>query len=473
MEPSNRNSYLPVTLCLLLCLLFLSFQGQANSETPTSFFDEELVEANLENLENNAVSVKDDPVVKAYVKAYLQRHRKKSQQILGRALLYFPLFEDYLKAHNLPEDIKYLAIVESALDPKAISRVGAVGLWQFMPGTGVENGLDINYYVDERRDPDKSTLAAIKYLTKLYERYDDWALALAAYNSGPGRVNRAIRRGRSKDFWRIRRYLPRETRNYVPAFLAVTYLVKHYAEHGLEPEYPTLDEQLTETVTIHDSYSFYEIAQITELPIETIEFLNPSFKHQFIPADKDGYSLRLPKRSLTAFTDFMEFRSPVKVKDFPLTNKVNNDKLSEEEVNKNYYSSVYIVRKDEDLESIAKELQFKAIQLKAWNNLKEDTLAEGQQLTLFFPKEIKRFYIREPFESFASLPQNKVPLGLAVKNEWVRPNVPIVYNIKIRKKTDEVPEEIPGIDIVKIHELNNWGYRQTLKQGTTIILGRR
>ena len=201
----HRNLVLTLLIFTLLSLggvqsveahpnLFLDF-NEENTD-PYSDFNEAEVDARLDSLVNNAVPVRKDDVVKAFIKAYLYRHREKSQEILGRTLMYFPLFEELLAEHNIPEDIKYLAIVESALAPKAVSRVGAVGLWQFMPGTARENGLHIDYYVDERQDPVKSTLAAIKYLTQLYTRYDDWALALAAYNSGPGRVNRAIRRGR-------------------------------------------------------------------------------------------------------------------------------------------------------------------------------------------------------------------------------------------------------------------------------------
>ena len=175
----------------------------------------------------------------------------------------------------MPLDLKFLSVVESALNPMAVSRSGAVGLWQFMPATGREYGLKISRYVDERKDPVKSTLAAIKYLKKQYNRYGNWELALAAYNGGPGRVNRAIKRGRSKNFWRIRKYLPRETRNYVPAYIAATYIANFYHMHDLVPIYPDLELQLTESVKVYETLNFSEIEAITGTPEYIIEILNP------------------------------------------------------------------------------------------------------------------------------------------------------------------------------------------------------
>jgi membrane-bound lytic murein transglycosylase D len=477
----HRNLVLTLLIFTLLSLggvqsaeahpnLFLDF-NEENTD-PYSDFNEAEVDARLDSLVNNAVPVRKDDVVKAFIKAYLYRHREKSQEILGRTLMYFPLFEELLAEHNIPEDIKYLAIVESALAPKAVSRVGAVGLWQFMPGTARENGLQIDYYVDERQDPVKSTLAAIKYLTQLYTRYDDWALALAAYNSGPGRVNRAIRRGRSRDFWRIRRYLPRETRNYVPAFLAVTYLVKHHDDHQIEPVYPSLDEQLTETITVRDEYTFQEIARVTGLSQELIQALNPTYHLAFIPADSRGHHLTLPRRVMLAFQDYAEIRNADKNRYIPLISTPVYHQEASRPASEYYTVEQYTVRPGEQLVDIAGNLQCPVRQLKAWNGLRSDQVKPNQVLRYYVPTAVRRFQLRQPMQSFAVLPKVGLPQKLDGQQEFARPSFPIYYDIKSKKRTDKLMKELPGIDPEKIRELNNLGFGETLRAGTRIILGR-
>lgn len=445
--------------------------GEENTD-PYIDFNEAEVDARLDSLINKAVPVRKDDVVKAFIKAYLYRHREKSQDILGKTLLYFPLFEQLLAEHNLPDDIKYLAIVESALAPKAVSRVGAVGLWQFMPGTARENGLHIDYYVDERQDPVKSTLAAIKYLTQLYSRYDDWALALAAYNSGPGRVNRAIRRGRSRDFWRIRRYLPRETRNYVPAFLAVTYLIKHHSDHQIEPIFPSLDEQLTETITVHDEYTFQEIARVTGLSQELIQTLNPTYHLAFIPAGSRGHHLTLPKRVMPAFQDYAEIRNTDTNRYVPLISTPVYHQEASRPASEYYTLEAYSVLPGEQLADIARNLQYPVHQLKVWNNLRSEQVRPGQVLRYYVPKTIKRFQLRQPLQSFTALPKVGIPQKLDGQQEFTRPSFPIYYELKSKKRTEKLPKELPGFDPEKIRQLNNLGFGETLRAGTRIILNR-
>jgi len=226
---------------LVLCLS-MSLQAQmgevfVDPMTDGHFSEEEIkeVKERLANIES-IVELKFTTAVKGYILGYVERNREKSQRILGRMVKYFPMFEQKLAQNEMPDDLKYLAVVESALNPKAISRVGAGGLWQFMPETGASYGLQITYEKDDRFDPHKSTDAAIEYLRKAHKRFGSWELALAAYNSGGGRVNRAIKRARSKNFWKIQRFLPRETRNYVPAFIGATYLTKYYQQYLLKPE---------------------------------------------------------------------------------------------------------------------------------------------------------------------------------------------------------------------------------------------
>jgi membrane-bound lytic murein transglycosylase D len=265
MEPSAMKRY---ALLALFCVLggVLNASNESNLTDPEPEYDEPAIIERINKMENEVVPPRYDDIVKSYLTTYTIKKREKAENILGQQVVYFPLFEKKLEEANLPTDLKYLSVVESALNPKAVSRVGATGLWQFMPATGEYYGLEINSVVDERSDPHRSTEAAIEYLSRLYDRFGNWELAIAAYNSGGGRVSRAIKRSRSKNFWKVRRYLPRETRNYVPAFIAANYLIKHYQEHELTPRYPELDQQITESIMVYDHTSFYEVAQVTELP---------------------------------------------------------------------------------------------------------------------------------------------------------------------------------------------------------------
>lgn len=361
----------------VLFLFTLSFFVQAFSQstttttTPVPVFSDEELEVRVKNLSSLAVSPQLDKVVKSYIKTYSVRKRDKTEKMLGRLVMYFPIFEKYLLENNMPADIKYLSVVESALDPKATSRVGAAGLWQFMPATGKEYGLKQNTKLDERRDPHKSTQAAIKYLKRLYDRYEDWELALAAYNSGPGRVNRAIRRGKSKNFWKIKRYLPKETRNYVPAFVAANYIVNNYHLHYLKPQFPSLDIQMTDYTKVYNSISFREISEITGTPIHLIELLNPSYKQGIIPTSRNGHYLTLPKRNMPLF--LAAFPTPD-------SNRSINQNLGRRT---EFFKSVYYVQPGDHIDKLAKLFNCNRQHIMAWNNLSQPYLARGQELVIY------------------------------------------------------------------------------------------
>ncbi len=305
-------------------------------------------------------------LVRWKISSYLDRDPKTTEKMLGRMVQYFPLIEHKLKAAGLPEDLKFLPIIESSLNPNAVSHMGAVGIWQFMYYTGRENGLRINGVVDERRDPVAATDAAVEYLSTLYERFDDWALAIAAYNSGPGRVERAIRYSNSRNFWELMRFLPRETRNYIPKYLAAAYLCKHYSIHGLEPQWPDLDVQLTDELTVHQTLSLYKVSEWTELPYGLIRELNPGFRKGYIPASSSGYRLILPQRVI------------------PLVEAKLNDVESWKGNSSSYIEAVYQVRPGESLEQIARIFEINPSHLKYWNKLDDqEPLCAGQELKMF------------------------------------------------------------------------------------------
>lgn len=464
-----------LSLFVLLSIYSTSVSAYADSTIP--MFDEEIIKQRLDTLSAEVVAPKYVTAVKGYLKGYLIRNRKNAERILGRTVLYFPIFEHYLKEHGLPDDLKYLAVVESALKPRATSRVGAGGLWQFMPATGKSLGLDINSHVDERWDPHKSTEAAMRYLNKQYKRFDDWALALAAYNSGSGRVRRAIKRGRSKNFWRIQRFLPRETRNYVPAFIAANYMLNYYEEHGLVPEYPDLDVQITETIKIYNSISFYRIAQLTELPLEVIEVLNPSYKRGRIPTEAEGHFLTLPKRVMPAVKDFLEAQRPDQAFESNIfSSSVFVEAPSKRYTNAKYIKSVYVVKEGQTLTAIAREAGVTVQQLKMWNRLRTADIRIGQELILYFPKSFKRFRLTKPIPLVRAIPD--IPLEELEHQGLKDPSLIHLdrrfeyYYVTRKEKPSMIADKIPGVNFASLMLLNGWHKDRMLKPGTLVKVRR-
>ncbi len=446
----NTLSLIAGMACFLLSPL------SAAAEPPNSSFDEELVIKRLKEIEDPLIEHRYNSVVKGYIRGYLTWNRDNAERILGRTVLYFPVIEKYLQQNNMPEKLKYLPVVESALNPHARSPVGAVGLWQFMPATAREYGLNIDEYTDERQDPNKATLAALKYLSRQYEKYEDWALALAAYNGGSGRVSRAIKRSRSKNFWRLSRYLPRETRNYIPAYIGATYLMEYYKEHEILPEYPILDLQITETAKVYEYYSFYRIAQITGLPLEVITMLNPAYRREIIPANPEGNYLILPKRVMPAFKDYLEAQRPDHLADeffddSPVSAAMDLDNNSE-----NYVKRVYTAKEGETLKQIARSLNCSIHQIIAWNGLQSTELKEGQLLTIYQPKKIVRF---RPLEKMRELPPifTKAPKPGIERITDGRRSLEastLLYVVPEKKTLEDIARDLPGMPLPALIDLN-------------------
>ena len=371
-------------------------------------YNEAAISKRLEGMTDMTIKLWHNPVAMSYIRSYLTRRRRSAELIMGRSILYFPLFEQYLEQYNLPKELKYLPVVESALNPRAVSPAGAGGLWQFMPATGRLEGLQANKYVDERFDPEKSTQAAMKHLRRLHDMFGDWELVLAAYNSGSGTVSRAIKRGRNRNYWKIQRFLPRETRNYVPAFIAATYICEHFALHGIEPNMPEMDVQLTQSIKVYDEFSFYQVASLTGLSVETIETLNPAYVGGYIPENPDGYYLTLPRRVMPAVMEFLAeklpdnsdpeplFARPVALYNFPQTESY-------------YLDHVYELSENDDINTIAElaaKLSVTAQHLRLWNIANGTTITPGQQWVYYGPKAYKRLETsrQKHVETIAALP---------------------------------------------------------------------
>ncbi|WP_235298806.1 lytic transglycosylase domain-containing protein [Portibacter marinus] len=289
-----------LVLALLTLILSTTVKGNEGSENFIGSFSQDEIKQRLDDL-NADVDLRLTSEVKKYLRDYVVSYRQSSEKLLGRSLIYFPAIENKISEKQLPDEIKYLSVIESSLRPDARSRVGAVGLWQFMKSTAKMYGLEIDRQVDERKDVAKSTDAALDYLRDLNERFGDWTLALAAYNCGPGNVRKAMRRSGGKDYWSIRNYLPRETRNYVPKFIAVTYVMTYFKDHDLSPAYPDQLFIKTRKAVIYEQTSLASIIEHTGMSIDEIRSYNPSFIGTHIPKSKEGKVLELPSEMMYTY----------------------------------------------------------------------------------------------------------------------------------------------------------------------------
>jgi LysM repeat protein len=341
-----------------------------------------------------------DAKVKSYLRTYLERYPVYTEELLARAEFYFPIFEKYLEAYGLPTDLKYLAVVESGLRPDATSGVGAAGLWQFMRGTGYMFDLRITKYVDERRDPEKSTEAAVRYLKQLYEMLGSWELAMAGYNAGPGRVKYAMKRSGSNDYWKLMHYLPRETRSYVPGFIAANYLCANYEKHGLKPKGIYQDFGRTTVMKLYEGMSFQDINAATGVSLNTIKSLNPKYSRRYVPSNVIGYDVRLPEFALPLLIAHLGIAEDEldKYTSAPLpVIPVTEIEFEERTVYHDYY-----VRSGDNLWRIAQNNGCSVNALQRWNNLKSDKLRIGQRLRI---EVHERVAVRKsPLRTIAEVP---------------------------------------------------------------------
>ncbi|MBL7137298.1 MAG: LysM peptidoglycan-binding domain-containing protein [Bacteroidales bacterium] len=318
--------------------------------------------------------------VKQFIELYAYKKRALTGRILGLAELYFPLFEEQLDIRNMPLELKYLAVIESALNPTANSRAGAKGLWQFMYGTGKVYGLKVTSLVDDRFDPYKSTIAACEHLQDLYDIYGNWSLALAAYNSGAGNVNKAIRRsGGHKNFWVIYPYLPRETRSYVPAFIAASYVMMYADEYNIGSVEPTVLHYEIDTVTIRDILTFDQISEMMGIAKDEIAFLNPAYKQGIIPAAAENpYFLRLRKKDVGNF-----ITNEANIYAFKTKQALERDSLEKIVEESKRATQYYIVKSGDNLGLIASRHNMTVSQLKSMNNLRSNTIHPRQRLIVY------------------------------------------------------------------------------------------
>ena len=353
------------------------------SELPTEVLKERLRKLN----EKTPFNVEYNPVLEQVIKSFLKNRRSSLERLMSLSDYYFPMFEQEMSNQKIPLEMKYLAIIESALNPKARSRAGATGLWQFMYATGKSYGLEVNNYVDERSDPVRSTKAAAKYLNELYKIFGDWDLTLAAYNSGPGNVTKAIRRSNGKtNYWNLRPYLPRETAGYVPAFLATLYIFEYAKEHGFKPQKRANHLFQTDTIRVKQAIPFKDIAEITGMDVQDIQFFNPSYQLDVVPyVEGRNYAVRLPISEIGKFVSNEQ----------AIYNYLNEQKAQHEQVlpevtkgeqyagGKSTKKTVYTVKKGDNLGKIASRHGVTINNIKRWNRMKSNKVRVGQRLSIY------------------------------------------------------------------------------------------
>ncbi len=351
------------------------FKPQVIPDYPDSVYARRIAALNIET----PIELIYNKKVRAFIELYARKKRLLSEKVLGLSSLYFPMFEEILDRYNLPLELKYLAVVESALNPAAGSNKGAKGLWQFMYGTGKVYGLKVTSLVDDRYDPYKATVAACEHLQDLYNIYHDWSLAMAAYNSGAGNVNRAIRRaGGTRNYWAIWPFLPRETRGYVPAFIAVNYVMHYAADQNLHPLKPGLFFYDIDTVSVKNVLSFSQLHEMLGIPLDELKFMNPQFKKGIIPAtNSKTYTLRIPRQFTADFLNNEKALYAYKTK-----KGIAHDKLMAI-IKKAGNREVHIVRSGENLGLIARRYHVYISQLQRWNRLRSSRIYPGQKLIVF------------------------------------------------------------------------------------------
>jgi membrane-bound lytic murein transglycosylase D len=315
--------------------------------------------------------------VKAYIDAYAKRNREKISRMLGLAELYYPMFEEMLDRYDLPLELKHLAIVESALNPNARSRSGAVGLWQFMYRTGKIYNLNSTSYLDDRRDPYLATQAACEYFRFLYDMFGDWQLVLAAYNGGPGNLLKAIRRaGGKRDYWEVRPFLRRETQGYVPAFFAVNYVMNYAAENNIYPVAPKFFSYQLDTVVVKKHTSLITLASVLQIPYPELKFLNPRFRQDIIPQTKEGIPVIMPRGKVGIFLSNQES-----------IYELDEEKLSDAYANQDEIMKgvrrIHKVRRGETLGGIAGRYRVRVNDIRYWNGIRGNLIREGQNLVIY------------------------------------------------------------------------------------------
>lgn len=404
---------------------------------------------------NSFIDLPYNSIVRNYIILYSEKMSKSMPEMLGLCSYYMPIFEEIFNEHDMPEEFKALAIIESALNPTAVSRAGAKGMWQFMYSTAKLYGLTINSFVDERCDPIKSAHAAAEYLKDAYKIFGDWNLAIASYNCGAGNVNKAIRRsGGKRAFWDIYPYLPRETRGYVPAFVGALYTMTYYKEHGIIPQ-PVELPAVTDTFKINKMLHFKQVSDLVGVPLQTLKDLNPQYRHEIVPGNEREYILRIPYQYSGAFIDHEDSLYAYKADELfnPIVIKKIQDGGDGERI-------IHRVQRGEVLGMLAIRYRCSVSQIKRWNNLRSDNIRIGQRLVIYRGGTAPSTSSSSASKSVASTAKSASPQKFPADTEYT------IYTVKNGDSLYLIAKNYPGVSAQNIMDFN--GISSKIKPGMKI-----
>lgn len=461
----------------------INIDEKVDYELPT-----ELLKSRLEAM--NAKSpfrIEYNESLENVIRSFLKYRKKSFERLMAISDYYFPMFEEAFALKNVPLEIKYLAVVESALNPRAISRVGATGLWQFMYQTGKQYNLKIDSYIDERSDPLKATAAAAQYMSNMFAIFGDWELVLASYNSGPGNVSKAIRRsGGKQNYWNIRKHLPKETQGYVPAFLATMYLYEYHNEHGIKPDKAIVQRFETDTIMMKKQMSFKQVSDLLDIPVSQLQLLNPSYKLNVIPAYKDEkHSLRLPKDKIALFTSnedkiyaYAQYQLDGREKPFQASRAIASKKEDTDGspdkitlTKTNYYK----VKRGDNLGSIADKYNVAVSDLKKWNKLRGNSISYGKSLKIISTQSMVKSAKKEPEIAPVSketivenqrIASTKSSIKKEVKSDSLLSHTNSFYIVQNGDNLNAIAEK----NKVSVADLVEWNHLSgsTIQQGKTL-----
>jgi len=430
----------------------------------------------LQNLDSY-IPLPYSDLVKKFINFYLNRRRGQVSIMMGLTNYYFPLFEEVLAKYNLPAELKYLPIIESALNPKIVSKAGASGLWQFMYGTAKMYGLEINSYIDERNDPIKSTDAAARYLRDLYAIYGDWHVVIAAYNCGPGNVNKAVQRsGGKQNYWEMYSKLPKETRGYIPIFIAANYVMNYPQEHNIYSLQPSF-KMLSDTIVLTSYLNFEQIAANLNIPIQELRQLNPQYKRDIVPAKPDKpYVLKLPIDQISPFINNQsQILAYNRDKYFPnnqivvIKEERGSSRYNTEGKNKIYY----IVKTGDHPKEIASKFKVSIASLCEWNNIRHNKIKVGQKLAIYTNSKTTQTAKGKTSVAKAEISQTQttgetvsqqsqsVKSGNTLNSEYT------VYTVRNGDSLYTIAKRFAGVSDVEIKLLNN------IKNAKSLVVGQK
>jgi membrane-bound lytic murein transglycosylase D len=432
---------------------------------------------------NSVIRLPFNNIIRNHIQVYTVRQREKFSAVLGLMDYYFPMIENIFDSYGLPAEFKYLAIIESALNPNAVNRhSGATGMWQFMYSTGRQYGLTINSVIDERKDPVKSTHAAARFIRDLYSIYNDWVLVIAAYDCGPGNVNKAIRRSQNKkDYWDIYYRLPRETRGYIPQYVAAAYSVNYYAEHNLRP-LPVNIPVSTDTIMVNKDIHLSQISEVMNIPLEELRALNPQYKTGLIPGSSRSMALTLPMNHLSDFIDLHDtirsYKRDVYLnKSIQIADPEHSSYLPADVKGKTKLS--YTVKDGDNLGFISGWYRVAVSDLRFWNNLYRNTIRVGQKLAIYVDPAKSEFYSKINTMSFEdkqlmagkAVPVNTLPV--ASLQQYETDGEFITYTVRYGDTIWDIVKMYDNVTTSQVLSLNNISDPEKIKVGQKLKIKKK